>query len=146
MKKIYWVLIIVVILIVLGTVVIIVYKKKAAYILINNRKIPVELALTESQRQKGLSSRDHLDADTGMLFIFPDSNIHSFWMKDTLIPLDVIWINDGKIVEMTTLDMQTEENIPQYTPQNKAQYVLELNAGAINENNFQVGDKVEIKY
>jgi len=119
--------------------------KKSAEVIVDNKKINVELALTETQRAKGLSGRDHLDADSGMLFVFPKADTYTFWMKDTKIPLDIIWINDNKVVEETTLEAETSQYTPTYTPKNKANYVFEVNAGFVNENNVKVGDKVEIK-
>jgi len=91
-------------------------------------------------------NRSHLDANSGMLFVFPKSDIQTFWMKDTLIPLDIVWLNNNRIVEMTTLQIPNGDTIPEYTPKNKANYVLELNAGEIIKNDFKVGDVVKIKY
>lgn len=134
-------------------------KQKSDTVTINGKDIKVEFALTEEERTKGLMNRQQLDANTGMLFVFPQSSIYTFWMKDTLIALDIIWLApiypDGsrgsevegisKIVEMTTLQPQSTNNIPQYTPKNKANYVLEVNAGFTAENNIKVGDLAEIK-
>lgn len=118
---------------------------------INGKKIKVEIAKTDAEREKGLMNRDQLDADSGMLFVFEKAEIQAFWMKETLIPLDIIWIKSSplglnKIVEITTLDPDSPDYTPQYTPENKANYVLELNAGAINEFGFKIGDKVKINY
>lgn len=118
---------------------------------IDGKQFKVELARTDAEREKGLMNRDNLDADVGMLFIFKKADIQTFWMKNTFIPLDIIWINSStplgvnKIVDMTTLDPDTPDFTPQYTPKEKAKYVLELNAGTANENNFRIGDKVKIK-
>jgi len=120
-------------------------KQKLDIVTINGKDIKVELALTQSQQEKGLSGRNYLDKNSGMLFVFPQAGIQSFWMKDTLIPLDIIWINEGRIVDMTTLQPQTANNIPQYTPKNSAKYVLEVNAGFAAENNIKLGDEVKIK-
>jgi len=133
---------VVIVLIVLS---ILYFRQKSSYVKIKNQNFSVEIAQTEEERNKGLSGRDHLDNNSGMLFIWPDVGIYSFWMQDTLIPLDIIFIDNNKIVEMTTLPAQTDDNIAKYTPENKAQYVLELNAGEILNNNFHVGDVVKIK-
>ena len=140
-------MIIILILIVLTVSAFFVYRAKTgSQVKINNKTFKVELALTDTRREKGLMGRDHLDANSGMLFVFPKSDIQTFWMKDTKIPLDIIWIEDAKIVEMTTLKPQSGTTIPQYTPKNKANYVLEVNAGITSENNIKVGDVVKIKY
>jgi len=120
-------------------------KEKQAEIIIGNKKIAVEIASTPSKRERGLMDREYLDKDKGMLFIFPDSDIHPFWMKNTRIPLDIIWIEDSKIVEITTLLPETPGNIPQYTPLQKTNYVLEVNAGFIKNNNLKLGDEVKIQ-
>lgn len=115
-------------------------KNKQPQVIINGKTINVEIAKTDTERQKGLSGRTSLDANAGMLFIFPKADIWPFWMKDTKIPLDIIYINNNHIVDMTTLQPQNGDNIPQYTPQNKANYVLELNANS----GFKVSDEVKI--
>jgi uncharacterized membrane protein (UPF0127 family) len=118
------------------------YNTRTHKVTIGGKTYIVEMASTESSRQQGLSGRDHLDADKGMLFVFPTKGIYSFWMKDTLIPLDIIFIDNNKIVEMTTLNPPVDNNIPTYTPTQKSQYVLELNANS----GIKVGDEVKIKY
>ena len=118
---------------------------------IDNKQFTVELAKTDAERGKGLMNRDHLNANSGMLFIFSNAEIQTFWMKNTLIPLDIIWIDSSTlgvntIVDMTTLDPDSPSYTPQYTPKKKAKYVLELNAGSINENGFKIDDQVKINY
>lgn len=121
-------------------------KKTLKKIILNGRTINLELAQTPEQRATGLSGRDFLDANSGMLFIFAKKEIYPFWMKDTHIPLDIIWISDNKIVEMATLDLQVDDVIPEYRPKNPANYVLEVNAGFALENNIQIGNKVKFVY
>ncbi len=103
----------------------------------------VELADTQKEREDGLMNRQSLDKDKGMLFIFPVQSKYSFWMKDTLIPLDIIWINsDKKVVEITTMQPCKVENCPTYDPTQSASYVLELNANTTKEINLKIGDKL----
>lgn len=153
MKKIY-ILLIVLFAGLLAIGAFFIFSSKKSTVTINNTTFNVEVAKTQAEREKGLSGRDSLENNAGMLFKFSSSDIHMFWMKDTFIPLDVIWINDGKIVEMTTLDPVSSEpavdesvaeEIPSYTPKEKANYVLEINAGTSQELGFKVGDKVVIK-
>ena len=61
---------------------------------VENVEFDVELAQTPAEREKGLSNRAELCDQCGMLFIFENNNYHSFWMKDTLVPLDIIWIDE----------------------------------------------------
>ena len=105
----------------------------------------VEVADTNQKRALGLMYRENLAKNSGMLFIFKDEGIHSFWMKNTLLPLDILWISkQGKIVHI-------EENVPtcdslicpSYTPDEDSLYALELNAGWVGANDVTVGDKVQ---
>jgi len=89
--------------------------------------------------------RKSLPKDRGMLFVFDSSTKHSIWMKNTLIPLDVIWIDDGfKIIEIKTLEI-CEDNLCQiHKSKEKARYVLETNSGWAKKNNIKVGDLAEL--
>lgn len=120
--------------------------KRTGEVNIDGHTFKVELAQTESEREKGLMNRASLDENAGMLFVFPSAAIYPFWMKDTLIPLDILWIENDTIVDMTTLTATTGVNIAQYRPKNKANYVLEINAGLIKKYNFKVGETVSLNY
>ena len=89
----------------------------------------VELAMTAQERTRGLMFREKLDSDKGMLFIFDGEGEYSFWMKNTLIHLDIIWINKDKKVVFISKNTQPCEldPCPAINPDEKAQYVLELN-------------------
>jgi len=160
MNRFFWIILITIIIVASISGYFIYQKQKLDIVTINGKDIKVELALTQSQREKGLSGRNYLDKNSGMLFVFPQAGNHSFWMKDTLIPLDIIWLAPSlgsrarlesevegmyRIVDMTTLQPQTFNNIPQYTPKSPAEYVLEVNAGFAAENNIKLGDEVKIK-
>ncbi len=96
-------------------------------------KIIAEIADTPKKRAKGLMFRDHLDSNRGMLFIFPDAQHWTIWMKNTKIPLDLIWLNHKRTI------IHIEPNVPgckstgndcrQYQPNHPASFVLELSAG-----------------
>ena len=119
--------------------------KQAPQVRIKNKTIQVEIVKTDIERQKGLSNRISLDDDSGMLFVFSKPDIYPFWMKDTLIPLDIIWIKDNKIVDMTQLQPQHGDNISSYTPKEPANYVLEVNANYTKNNNISIGDEVKFQ-
>ncbi len=90
----------------------------------------VEIAKTPAQRHQGLMFREELEVGTGMLFVFEEEDFHSFWMKNTLIPLDIIWIGkDMNVIETHTLQPCSTEECPTTEPSQKAKYVLEINAG-----------------
>lgn len=119
-------------------------------ITINSKSITVEVVKTETDRQKGLSGRESLDGNSGMLFVFQDTTkAPVFWMKGMLIPLDIVWIKDGKIVRI-------DQEVPfpsKNTPDNKLKtysagvavnYVLEVNSSFCKTNSVHVGDSVTI--
>jgi uncharacterized membrane protein (UPF0127 family) len=107
-------------------------------------KIEAELAYTDETRMKGLMFRESLPEDAGMLFIFPYMDLHSFWMKNTLIGLDIIWLNDKKeIVYFTTAVPCTEDPCASYAPMQKAKYVLEVNEGFAKKHSLKMGTRLE---
>ena len=103
----------------------------------------VEVSQTLAERMKGLQFRKSLEKNAGMLFIFSESGKHSFWMKDTFIPLDMIWLDrDKKIVTIVPNILPcTTAQCPVYAPDKNALYVLEINAGVSIEKNLKVGDQ-----
>ncbi len=114
------------------------------HIKIKEKDIKLELATTTKDVEKGLSGRISLENNSGMLFVFSKPYRYSFWMRDMNFPLDMIWINDGLIVDIS-------ENVPNdfnpasptfYQPLSPAQYVLEVNAGFSGANNIKIGDAV----
>lgn len=108
---------------------------------IGDQSWEVEIANTPEARQMGLMGREKLEKGEGMLFVFDRENLHGFWMKNTLIPLDVIWISaDKKVVDAQTLFPCKEEVCPGFLPKYPAQYVLEVNAGEFKR---KVGDNVD---
>jgi hypothetical protein len=110
--------------------------------------ITVEVARTVLAQAQGLSNRDFLAENNGMLFIFSSPSRVAFWMKDTKIPLDFIWIKDGKVVEITK-NVQPEPNLPdaslhRYLPAELIDSTIEVNAGWATKNKVKVHDSVRI--
>ncbi len=107
-------------------------------------KIEAEIAYTDETRQRGLMFRESLPSDSGMLFIFPYVDQHSFWMKNTLIPLDLIWLNERKeVVYFATAVPCTSDPCDSYAPMQKSKYVLEVNGGFAKKHNLKVGARLE---
>ncbi len=118
-------------------------KEQDYYLKIREQNIKVELADTEQERIKGLSERDGLCENCGMLFIFNKEDFRFFWMKDMKFTIDIIWIDSDKIVEITkNAELPQGKNIPTYNSDKKVNYVLEVNAGFCEKHNIKVGDKV----
>ena len=107
----------------------------------------VEIASTPEELSNGLMFKKSLDKDSGMLFIFPEEEFHSFWMKNTLIPLDIIWINSNKEIIFIQHNAQPcqEENCEIFTPDKKALYVLEINSGIADKIGLEINDKINFK-
>lgn len=103
----------------------------------------VELAETAEEKSKGLMFREELAKDHGMLFVFTEETKSSFWMKNTLIPLDIIWLNKDK--EVVFISRNNQPCLPEecfsINPGVAAKYVLELNAGTVAAIGLVVGDK-----
>lgn len=105
--------------------------------------VEVEIAATPEARQLGLMYRERLDPGKGMLFVFPQLAPQSFWMKNTKIPLDILFIDDaGKIVRLHARTTPfSESSLPSDTP---VRYVLEVPGGYCAEHDIGEGDTVRI--
>jgi hypothetical protein len=102
-----------------------------------------EVADTDTQRLLGLMFRKNLHPRRGMLFVFDREEPHAFWMKNTLFPLDIIWISQDKIiVDIKTDARPCKDACENFIPKQKAQYVLEVNAGFVKKYNIKITDRV----
>lgn len=103
--------------------------------------IDIELAENNDERQLGLMYREHMEDGQGMFFIFPYDMMQSFWMKNTIIPLDMLFINSAQ--EIVTIQKNTTPYATDsYQSTKPAQYVLEVNAGYTDRLGIQEGYKV----
>jgi len=107
-------------------------------------KVRVEIADDLPEQERGLMDRTALGKNRGMLFVFPDEKVRSFWMKNTLIPLSIAYIDsDGRIVDLQ--DMKPlDDDPPHYVSAEPAQYALEVNQGFFDEHGVKVGDRAEL--
>jgi uncharacterized protein len=111
----------------------------------DGRSVVAELAVTDEERARGLMFRDKLLADQGMLFVFDAEEPHAFWMKNTLIPLDMLWLGGDKRV------IHIEKNVPpcpadpcpSYGPDTPARFVLELIGGSADARGLKIGDRLD---
>ncbi len=110
-------------------------------------EVKVEVADTVGKRQRGLMYRKKLEQLHGMLFVFAYSGEHSFWMKNTYIPLDMIHISqDRKVVDCIENAVPCKNDDCQaYRPKQMSKYVLEVNSGLCEKYNISVGDQVELQ-
>jgi uncharacterized protein len=123
-------------------------KTKTTSIVLNNTKYNFEIAQTIAQKTIGLSNRNTLCKNCGMIFVYPKENIYPFWMKDTLIPLDMIWLDkNGKIVDYKKAFPEPNTPINKltlYKNTSPAQYVIELNLGDFDKLKLKIGDTIDI--
>ena len=106
---------------------------------INNFK--VEIAKTYEERSKGLMFRDYISDNMGMLFIFPNEDLISMWMKNTLFSLDILFISKNKIIVDLKKNAKKLSN-SLITSKIKAKYVLEINSGLIDKYKINIGDEL----
>ncbi len=116
--------------------------------IIDNQNKPViefdcEIADRPIKRARGLMFREKIDEDKGMFFIFPDVKNRSFWMKNTFIPLDIIFINQNKKIVGYIENAQPETTQP-LTVDKPSKYVLEINSGLVEKYGIKKGYKVII--
>lgn len=116
---------------------------------INESSIKVEIADTQAKRSKGLSGRESLASDEGMLFIFPKEDIYPFWMKGITFALDFVWIRDLAVVDLLenvppAPAGQPDSSLPIYQSKVEINKVLEIPAGTVQRLNIRVGDTIKI--
>ncbi|BAO74671.1 DUF192 domain-containing protein [Winogradskyella sp. PG-2] len=106
------------------------------------KTIAIEIADNDYETQTGLMYRTKLETNHGMLFIFPDLQPRSFYMKNTKIPLDIIYIDENKTIVSFQKDAKPfdETSLPSNAP---AKYVLEINGGLSDEWQLEIGDRVD---
>jgi uncharacterized membrane protein (UPF0127 family) len=115
---------------------------------VNGKKIDLMLAKSVEQRMKGLSGREKLDENQGMLFIFDKKDKFSFWMRGMKFPIDIIYLDDDNVVYIVenAAVPENDTEVPQrYTPDKPSNRVLEINAGKAKELGIKVGTKINFK-
>lgn len=125
------------------------FKKEAEAFLVKPegdtiQQLDLEIADDDYQRETGLMYRQKLEKNHGMLFVFPNEQPRGFYMKNTYIPLDLIFLNSKNKIVSIAKNAKPEDlsTIPSEVP---AQYVLEVNAGLADLWNLQVGDSLILK-
>ncbi len=120
---------------------------KQPEVIINQQKIYLEIASEPAKQIQGLSNRKILKSDHGMLFVYADKKIRTFWMKDMNFPLDIIWINDNKIVGIEkNLPPEGNQPIKTYRSPAAVNYVLEVNAGLTDRYQIRNGNLVKFNW
>ncbi|MEM0441006.1 MAG: DUF192 domain-containing protein [Candidatus Caldarchaeum sp.] len=116
-----------------------------SYVEVGRFRVYVEVAEDDVEKARGLSGRESLPPDWGMLFIFDRPGMYSFWMYEMRFPIDIIWINETFhivfMVENAPPCLPSDVCVP-YAPNAQAKYVLEINAGLVERYGIKVGDRV----
>jgi uncharacterized membrane protein (UPF0127 family) len=116
-------------------------------VVLHGQRFSVELATDNAQRQRGLMMRQSLPADHGMLFVFPRTEPQAFWMKNTLIPLDMLYFDATRQLVSMQLNVPPcrADPCPVYPSEGPARYVLELSGGTARRIGVQPGDELKIE-
>lgn len=121
---------------------------KSAKVCFKSNCFYVELATSPEQQKAGLMFRDFLDEDKGMLFVYQQKGAHRFWMKNTKIPLDIIWMLSNEVVFIgaNAQPCPAEGECISIDPQKEADSVLEINAGLAEKMGLKIGDKLDFDF
>ena len=120
---------------------------RSAHATIKGHTFTLLQAKSEKDKQIGLSGRASLEDNQGMIFIFDKADYYGFWMKNMKFPIDILFLNNKKIVTIfpnVPNPKNLSDQLPIYTPTQPADTVIELKAGTATKNNFQTGDSVTI--
>ena len=109
---------------------------------INGHELNLEVMRESQERSRGLSQKELLAENAGMLFIFESPGVPGFWMKDMNFSIDIIWIGSHKRVVDITENLAPETFPEVFKPKAQIQYVLEVNAGWVDEHNISIGDTI----
>lgn len=110
--------------------------------MIKGNEIFVEVADSEEERKRGLMWRKKLNNNAGMLFVFKDSSIRYFWMKNTFIRLDMAFVDANMVIKTIRTTAKTNDSTIIYSSFVPVQYVLEVNAGWFEQHNIEPGDTI----
>lgn len=113
---------------------------------IRDAVVNVEIVSTPAAKKKGLGQRDELKWNHGMLFVYDEPLILAMWMKGMRFDIDIVWIRDGRIIDMALrVPHEVEGPLPVYRPRETADMVLEVPAGYAWANGWKTGDPIQLQ-
>jgi uncharacterized protein len=120
---------------------------KATTVVLHGQRFSTEIAADAPSREHGLMMRTTLASDHSMLFVFPLSTPQGFWMKNTLIPLDILYFDTNRRLVSMQLNVPPckADPCPVYPSNAPARYVLEISAGTARRIGAEVGDELKIE-
>jgi len=107
-------------------------------------QITYEAVLTEEKRVKGLSGRESVPINYGMLFVFSEPSLYGFWMKDMLVPIDILWLSDTGVILQIDSQVKPETYPKVFYPSVPVSLVLEMAGGEANRKGFAVGTTLSL--
>jgi uncharacterized membrane protein (UPF0127 family) len=111
------------------------------------RVFVAEIADTPERWREGYMFRRVVGENEGMIFVYPVAGFYSFWMKNTLVPLDMIWMDDSfTVLHVETAPPCTADPCPGYGPPRKSRYVLEVRGGVAAQEGLKTGDRVRVSF
>ncbi len=118
------------------------------YVITNNYKVLVDIAITDKQLQDGLAIKNSLKENEGMLFFLGEPRKASFWMKDMKFPIDIIWLDESFSIVHIEQELQPCESMfscKSYKPNSDALYVLETIAGFTSKHDLKIGNVINFQ-
>jgi uncharacterized membrane protein (UPF0127 family) len=112
---------------------------------VGDARVQAELAVDEAARKRGLAGRDRLGENRGMLFVYPDREIRTYWMKGMRFPIDIVWIDRGRVTSVAS-DVPAPQggDVPLYPSGHPVNRVLEVPAGWAARHGVERGDRVTV--
>ena len=115
------------------------------YVVIKEQRFEVDVALTMKQQAQGLSYRESLGERSGMIFVYKNPTIPSFWMKDMNFPIDIIWIRENKVIGFVEgADPAGYSKFEIFKPESEIDMVLEVNSGVVKDLGIKIGEEIEV--
>jgi uncharacterized membrane protein (UPF0127 family) len=118
-------------------------------IFFEDHRFEVEIADSSEERARGLMNREFLGENSGMLFVYEEENDRSFWMKNTFIPLDIVFLDSNlAVINIEDADPEpntSDDNLQRYRSERPAQYVLEINQNRSEEIGLEKGSEMSLR-
>lgn len=136
--------IIIAIVIAVTSIVVINMNTNYAKAIINGNEITLEIVTSLEDQRRGLSNRDSLEYNSGMLFVYKDLTIRSFWMKEMEFPIDILWIDENNMIIGIEENVLPDSFPDKFISPEPVRFVLELIGGWSVEHDVKIGDLVDI--
>ncbi len=122
--------------------------RKTPQVSVNGETFKVEVADNDTEKQIGLSEKEDLKENEGMIFVFENPGMYSFWMKEMNFPIDIVYINGDKVTTVipnAQPPVSENDELPIYQPESVSDRILEIKAGLASKHNIQKGSTVKIE-